>query len=55
MKDLSFKGFLERIRKQSDLDIDHYYDIFPLASQYHRGYRDAIDDILEEIKKRGIV
>ena len=54
MKDLSFKEMLERIRKQSDHDVDHYYLTFPLASQYHRGYRDAVDDILEEMKKRGI-
>ena len=54
MKDLTFKETLEKIRKQSDHDIDHYYNIYPLASQYHRGYRDAVDDILEEMKKRGI-
>ena len=55
MKDLTFKEFLERIRKQSDRDIDHYYQIFPLASQYHRGYRDAVTDILEEMEKRKLV
>ena len=54
MKDLTFKELIQRWRKQCDQDIGKFYDVHPLASNYHRGARDILDDVLEEMELRGI-
>ena len=53
MKPLSFKEKLERVRKECDKEACRYEDIHPLAAQYHRGYRDALEYVMEEIDKIG--
>lgn len=45
------KVVLERVRKQSDKDSIKYAELFPVAANYHRGYRDALEWVLEEIDK----
>lgn len=53
MKPLNFKEKLERVKRESDKDACRYAEIHPLAAQYHRGYRDALEWVMEEIKKIG--
>ena len=53
MKPLSFKERIEQVKRQSDKDACRYADIHPLAAQYHRGYRDALEWVVEEIDNIG--
>lgn len=52
-ENMTFKEKVERVRKQSDADIGRYIDVHPLAANYHRGYRDALEWVLEEIDALG--
>ena len=51
---MTMKQMLEKMRKQSDKDSIHYAEIHPIAAGYHRGYRDAIIDVLEEMRTRNV-
>ena len=51
---MTMKQMLEKMKKQSDKDAMYYLKIHPLAANYHRGYRDALEDILKEMDTRNV-
>ena len=51
---MTMKQMMEKMRKQSDKDSIYYMEIHPLASNYHRGYRDAIDDLFKEMEMQNV-